>query len=201
MSSYNTTNSSTERSTAVKNLIMNTRSRLDSEGLSRELLDKIRQEVEALASHHDYWTDAAFAPPEDGELQARYLIEAENGTGISLYLNVMRAGKKILPHDHTTWACIAAVEGSEYNTLYNRIDDGSKEGYAELSVSEVFEIRPGTSVALMPDDIHSVEIRDEGVIRHLHFYGRPLETLNKRKAFNLENNTYNIMNVGVKTRN
>lgn len=200
MSSSNITNLSAKRSEAVKNLIVNTRSRLDLGELTRNLLNDVRKDVEALAGYSDFWTDTAFSPPEEGELQARYLIASESDTGISLYLNVMRAGKKILPHDHTTWACIAAVEGSELNTLYERHDDGSKEGYAELSVKEVFEIRPGTSVALMPDDIHSVEIRDEQIIRHLHFYGRPLETLNERKVFDLENNTYKIMAVGVKTR-
>lgn len=200
MSSSNITNLSAKRIEAVQHLIANTRSRLNAGELTRELLDDVRLDVEALAGHRDFWTDAAFAPPQGDELQARYLIASENDEGISLYLNVMRAGKKILPHDHTTWACIAAVEGSEFNTLYERHDDGSKQGYAELSVGEVLEICPGTSVALMPDDIHSVEIRDEQIIRHLHFYGLPLEMLNERKAFDLENNTYKIMTVGVKTR-
>ncbi|WP_417264038.1 hypothetical protein [Celeribacter sp.] len=191
---------SAARKQAVDSLISETRSRLDAAALDRTLLAGIRQSVEDLAAETAFWTDPAYAPPEGEERQARYLIGAESDTGITLYLNVMRAGKKIPPHDHTTWACVAAVEGSEHNTLYDRLDDESQEGHAELAVREVVEIRPGTSVGLMPDDIHSVEIRGDQVIRHLHFYGRPLETLTERKAFDLVSNTYKIMAVGVKTR-
>jgi len=191
---------STTRAEAVRALITTTRARLGGGALTRDLLDHIRKDVADLAAQTDFWTDPIYAPPEDDERQARYLIGAEEGTGISLYLNVMRSGKKIPPHDHTTWACVAAVQGGEHNTLYDRLDDGTTEGYADLAVREVIEIRPGTSVALMPDDIHSVEIRGDQIIRHLHFYGRPLETLSERKAFDLDNNTYKIMAVGVKTR-
>lgn len=190
----------TTRAEAVRTLIATTRARLEGGDLTRDLLDHIRQDVADLAAQTAFWTDPTYAPPEGDERQARYLIGAEEGTGISLYLNVMRSGKKIPPHDHTTWACVAAVQGSEHNTLYDRLDDGGTEGHAELAVREIVEIRPGTSVALMPDDIHSVEIQGDQIIRHLHFYGRPLETLSERKAFDLDNNTYKIMAVGVKTR-
>ena len=52
---------------------------------------------------------------------------------------------------------------------------------------------------MMPDDIHNFEVRGEQIIRHLHFYGRPLESLSERKAFDMENGTYDIMPVGVNT--
>lgn len=188
------------RAGAVDALIAGTRRRLDAGELDRDLLGRIREDVTALAAQTEFWGPDSYAPPEGEERQARYLIGSEGGAGITLYLNVMRAGKKIPPHDHTTWACIAAVEGNEHNTLYDRTDDGSRAGHAELAVREVIEIRPGTSVAMMPDDIHSVEIRGDKIIRHLHFYGRPLETLDARKAFDLATNTYKIMSVGVKTR-
>lgn len=188
------------RDAAVSNLIAQTRNTLAANPLTRDVLNTICQSLVALANQTELWTGAPYAPPEDGEQQARYLIGSEGENGISLYLNVIRSGKKIPPHDHTTWACIAAVEGSEHNTLYTREDDGSTEGHAKLSVREIVDIRPGTPVALMPDDVHSVEIKGDQVIRHLHFYGRPLESLTERKAFDLENDSYKIMSVGVKTR-
>lgn len=189
-----------ERQQAVRGLIEATRARLESGALDRAMLGAIRDDLQALAANTQLWTGESYAPPAGDERQARYLISSEGPSGITLYLNVMHSGKKIPPHDHTTWACVAAVEGSEHNTLYDRKDDGSIPGHAELEVREIVEITPGNPVALMPDDVHSVEIRGDQVIRHLHFYGRPLETLSERKAFDLENNTYKIMDVGVKTR-
>ncbi|KXF78216.1 hypothetical protein ATN84_23335 [Paramesorhizobium deserti] len=200
MSNSDRTAIAAAREKQVRALLTGTRALLDRAPLDRALLDKIRAEVQALADRKELWSAADYAPPEGDEKQARYLIGSEGPQGISLYLNVMRAGKKIPPHDHTVWACIAAVEGSEHNTLYTREDDGSKEGHAKLSIREVVEIAPGQSIALMPDDIHSVEIRGDQIIRHLHFYDRPLETLLERKAFDIETDTYKIMSVGVKTR-
>ncbi|WP_068300859.1 cysteine dioxygenase family protein [Pararhodobacter sp. CCB-MM2] len=188
------------RAEIVSRLIADTRGRLDAAALDRDVLDRIRQDVQVLAEDASLWAEADFPPPDADEKQARYRIGGEGPEGITLYLNVMRSGKKIPPHDHTTWACIAAVSGSEHNTVYRREDDGQTEGVARLGVDRVVEIAPGQSLGLMPDDIHSVEIRGDQIIRHLHFYGRPLETLTERKAFDTTANTYKIMSVGVKTR-
>ena len=184
----------------VEALIEETRATLDAGDLDRARLDSIKQKLHALSEKKELWSETDYSGPGEGERQNRFLIGQESPVGISLYLNVMRPGKKIPPHNHTTWACIAAVEGVEHNTLYDRHDDGSVEGKADVRPREAVELKPGNALAMMSDDIHSVEIRGDEVIRHLHFYGRPLETLTQRLTFDLDAGTCRIMGIGVKTK-
>jgi predicted metal-dependent enzyme (double-stranded beta helix superfamily) len=189
-----------DRSDLVRKLIHDTREILDAEPLGRDSLDGVRAGILTIAARKELWGEADYPSPAPGEQQNRYLIGQEGPDGISLYLNVLRAGKKIPPHNHTTWACIAAIDGVEHNTLYDRLDDGSTPGRADIRAREVVAIEPGTALAMLPDDVHSVEIKGDQIIRHLHFYGRPLETLDKRVTFDIENGTCKIMQMAVKTK-
>ncbi|MFK7964338.1 MAG: hypothetical protein AB8C46_10295 [Burkholderiaceae bacterium] len=188
------------REAQVSQLIEQTRQVLTDGELAREQLNTIRALVEQLAARAGLWNAQDFPDPAENEFQSRYRLGAESDDGITLYLNVMRPGKVIKPHDHTTWACIAGVEGVEMNTRYDRTDDQSVPGKASITATETIALGPGKSIGLMPDDIHSVRIEGEHCIRHLHLYGRPLENLDARKSFDLERGTYQIMDIGVKSK-
>jgi len=186
------------RDQAVETLLADVQSILKNQTLDHGLLTAIGEKLITLAGQSSLWSENDFPQSTGDTLHARYLV-AQAGD-LTLYLNVMKPGNKTPPHNHTTWACIAAVSGDEQNYLYERIDDGSVAGKAELRQTAHITISPGSGVVLMPEDIHHVEIVDDQAIRHLHLYGRPLEALDERLSFDMAAGTCKVMDIGVKTR-
>ena len=189
----------TNRKTAVNTLLAKAVVIQKERAMSRSSVERIRTALLELAMQREFWNETDYPAPAGDERQNRFLI-GQGESGVSLYLNVLCPGKRIPPHNHTTWACIAGVEGVEENTFFDRVDDGSVPGRAEITTREVVVVGLGTGIAMLGEDIHSVEIKGSQTIRHLHFYGRPLETLDQRIFFDQEAGTYQLMEMSTKTK-
>ncbi|NYT63642.1 hypothetical protein H0A66_15100 [Alcaligenaceae bacterium] len=189
-----------ETESAVQPYIAKMQAIENQHGINRDSLDQILDTLIDLSAITNLWGADRYPDPAEGVLQERYLIHEESDRSFALYLNVMRTGKKIIPHNHTTWACIAAVTGTEYNYVFERHDDGSVPGHAVIAQTKEIQVSPGSGIALMAEDIHAVHIKEDKVIRHLHMYGKALETLNERVAFDTDTNTCRIMDIGVQTK-
>lgn len=166
---------------------------MQQQGVTRASLEDIKPLLNALAEHTELWMTPEFPEPVSPEFTTFYLIHKDPETGYALYLNIMSPGEVTPIHNHTTWACIAAIKGIETNYLYKRMDDGSRKNVAQLEQSGVMSVGPGTGIAMLPDDIHAVKNVGDSVVWHLHLYGCDVKELTHRIMFDLEDNSYDYM--------
>ncbi len=151
-----------------------------NQGVTRDALEAIKAEMLVLARHEHLFPSGAFPPPPEGEKgNRRYLLQEDEDRRFALYLNALNPGNDTKPHDHTTWAVVVSVEGQELNKVY-RQEPGA------LVVDHEVMVEPGTGIALMPEDIHSIHTRGDVPTRHLHMYGLALEVLDNRMAYDAQ---------------
>ena len=71
-------------------------------------------------------------------------------------------GKRIPPHDHGVWEALAVYQGSFDHTVYERLDDGSKEGFADLKTVDDRRLKPGdVAIVAQPAEIHTFVALEE----------------------------------------
>jgi predicted metal-dependent enzyme (double-stranded beta helix superfamily) len=154
------------------------------EGVTRDSLARIRDELMRLAAEERLFPSAEFPPPPEGQKGSnRYRLHEDEGNRFALYLNALNPGNETKPHDHTTWAVVVAVDGQELNRVYERLDDGQDPARCDLRLREEVMVEPGRGICLMPEDIHSIHTTGSRPTRHLHMYGLALERLDDRKAY------------------
>lgn len=72
-------------------------------------------------------------------------------------------GKKIPPHDHGVWEALCIYRGAVHHTVFERKDDGSVPGHADLETKEERVLRAGDiSIVAMPAEIHGFTAVEDG---------------------------------------
>lgn len=106
----------------------------------------------------------------------------------------MPNGKLIPPHDHGIWEALVLCRGRLKHTVYERIDDGTVEGHADLRVVEDCELtRNQITMVIPPSEIHSFTALSEGtyVITIVGGNYSPL-----RRYYQVEEKTYFVRSPG-----
>ena len=183
-----------QRNQAVAETVDRVRLIEQQHGVNYEALDKIRNELIQLTRDKELFPRNSFPITDDGG-SAVYRISEDSDHRYALYASVGAAGKSVPPHNHTTWAVIVGVYGDELNRFYERTDDASKEGYAELKETGSFVVQHGNGVVFLPDDIHAISTDDSEPTVHLHMYGLALDHLHERLVFDQAGKTVNTMSI------
>nr|WP_315593988.1 rhodanese-like domain-containing protein [uncultured Cupriavidus sp.] len=170
------------RHRAVAAFIAETRRLLGSAAVTdKARLEPVARALEALGQQRELFPERHFPVSAANPAQVYRLAEDLDGR-FALYVSAGLPGKAQPPHDHTTWAIIAGITGRERNNFFAReaTDDPTRDTLREINESDVVA---GTSVTLLPDDVHTIELIGQENGLHLHFYGLALDRLSGRVVF------------------
>lgn len=163
------------------------------QGLNRASLQAIKDVLLELAAQKELFPESDFYPEKDERgMHPIYRISEDDDRRFAMYMSTSIGAKDVPPHDHTTWAVIVGVQGTEENRFYERVDDGSVPGKGQLQQVGGETVRPGVGVCLMPDDIHSIHPRNEQPAMHIHMYGLALDHLPNRVTYNVDEGSYKV---------
>ena len=108
--------------------------------------------------------------PEQGF--SLHILHEEPDHDLAVFLISWLPDRGTTPHNHKTWAVVVGMEGSEQEVNYERLDDGSRPGYADLKPGETQVMKAGDVARCYPEHIHSVWNVGKGISMSLHTYGR-----------------------------
>ena len=181
-----------ERDQAVATAIAEIRGIEVAQGVNPDALDATKEVLLELARRRDLFPLDDFPMgPDDGN-GTLYRLSEDEDHRFALYASTSLPGKSVPPHNHTTWAVIVGVHGDEHNVFYERTDDGSQPGIGELRQTGEYTVSPGAGVTLMPDDIHSINVKGDEKTVHLHMYGLALERLHERVMYDTQAGTTKV---------
>ncbi len=170
------------RTSAVTAFIQTARRLLpDSQNATAEQLKVVADALVQLGLQKDLFPAEHF--PVDAQRPAQVYRLAEDLNGhYALYVSAGLAGKAQPPHNHTTWAIIAGVNGNERNDVYSRhtTEDATRD---RLQLTRTVDVAAGNAITLTGDDVHTIELIDGQAGLHLHFYGLALDRLLERVVF------------------
>jgi len=139
------------------------------------------------------WLERLTSDPN--AIPAEYRVPAPNGkrpnhgtyllyqgdSGLSVTAVVWGPGEHLGPHDHRTWGMIGILDNTLTETRYERVDDRTKEGYAELKQDRRADYKPGEITLLVPDidEIHQMDNHTSRPTVEIHVYGSDLRGIDR----------------------
>ena len=152
----------------------------------KEIIKKVRPLAQRLALAKSWLKDDHYQCNEEQGFGVHPLHEEPDHT-LAVFAASWLPGRGVPPHNHGTWAVVAGVDGPERNGFWNRLDDGSRPGHAEIELRAEKTFDAGEVIALLPDHIHSVVNDTDRVTVSLHTYGMHVN-FTQRIQYDTENN-------------
>jgi predicted metal-dependent enzyme (double-stranded beta helix superfamily) len=157
-------------------------------GDERDMLARVAPSCARLAARRAEWLRPAMCQPDPEQGFSLHVLHEESDHALAVFVVTWLPGRSTMPHDHGTWAVIAGLEGTERNALWERLDDRSRPGHADLRRTGERSVGPGELILLPANSIHSVVNDTDEVTVSLHAYGRHVN-YNVRSQFDPDAHT------------
>lgn len=154
----------------------------------RRILQRVRPLARRAALSKDSWLEKRFYSTDLNQGFGIHLLHEEPDHTLAVFAVSWLPNRGTLVHDHGTWAVVVGVDGPERNVFYERVDDASLPGYAELRVVGEKTFGAGEVLAMPAGGLHSIWNETDAVTVSLHVYGKHLNHTG-RSQFDLEKHT------------
>ena len=165
-------------------------------GDERAMLARVAPLCAGLAARRREWLHPSLCTPDPEQGFGLHVLHEESDHALAVFVVTWLPRRSTMPHDHGTWAVIAGIEGTERNALWERLDDRTRPGYAELRHTGERPVGPGELILLPSGSIHSVVNDTDAVTVSLHAYGRHVN-FNARSQFDPQARTESPYHVRV----
>jgi predicted metal-dependent enzyme (double-stranded beta helix superfamily) len=117
-------------------------------------MEKAKPLLETLVMDKDLKVHSSHWPSTEGQKNLLFYVDPEFDFAINGV--VREPGRKGSVHDHANaWVLYGVLDGTESLERYDRLDDGSRPGYAEVKMSSVTTGSQGKVDLVPPYDIHA----------------------------------------------
>ena len=126
-------------------------------GVTEVGLGEIAQKMQELAKRPDLFELGEWrSPSPGGNTLGSYRLHTEPDNTLILSVSRFSHEHPTPVHTHSTWGVLCGYQGVDRYVQYDRVDDGSKEGYAELKEVINRTLTRGDAVWWLdyPHDIH-----------------------------------------------
>ncbi|PPR62166.1 MAG: hypothetical protein CFH10_00918 [Alphaproteobacteria bacterium MarineAlpha4_Bin2] len=162
------------------------RNRNHTDALRTELLDAVNPFI----SRSDLFDLGVKRPGNHIENSKYIYYDGE----LSITLDELPKDMVVPPHDHGIWEALVILRGSLHHAVYNRIDDGSVDGRAELKCIENKIFQPmEMAMVIPPAEIHTFTAQEEETFILTIVGGNYLPN---RHYYDVEENTYKVAKAG-----
>jgi len=142
------------------------------------LIKEVSQHLFRLISDDAWLPDACREPRSD--TYARHLLHKDRQNRFVVLSLVWQPGQGTPIHDHSCWGVMGMLDNSLQEIGYERLDDGSRPGYAELRELSGRQVTRGSTSWLLPpyQEIHAIGNNTETTTVSIHVYGRDIDEVN-----------------------